>query len=157
MANPTKQIDTRAAMQSRARFDSKVDRRGEDECWLWTGAVTKRGYGRFVLSGGHFAASRMAAYYAGILSDQTKHILHHCDNPPCCNPAHLYQGTHQDNVRDMVSRGRAKFRNAVKLSPSDAKAIRDSNSGASELARIFGVSPSLISRVKRGLVWKEAA
>lgn len=91
------------------RFWSKVDRRGPDECWPWT-AAKNRGYG--VIGAGPRSSGRK---FATRVSWELEHgapprsdmdILHRCDNPPCVNPAHLFEGTAADNVADMLGKGR---------------------------------------------------
>lgn len=86
------------------RFMSKVDVRGNDECWPWTASKNHLGYGKFKHRGTVVNASRIA------LSVKTGAPLyglvacHTCDNPTCCNPAHLYAGTQSDNMRDRWAR-----------------------------------------------------
>lgn len=86
-------------------FWSQIDRSGGPRaCWEWQGGKRFDGYGtavHFGLQGAH----RIAWYYAHGAPGR-KYVLHTCDNPSCCNPSHLYLGTHQDNMRDMVERGR---------------------------------------------------
>jgi len=91
-----------------ARFWSKVDMSaGPDGCWPWLAGRFPRGYGVFALRPfGSFVSSRLAYQLAyGDLSSDLL-VCHECDNPPCCNPAHLFQGTHSDNMQDMLSKGR---------------------------------------------------
>jgi hypothetical protein len=86
-------------------FWSQVDRSGGPRsCWEWQGGKKAEGYGaavHFGLQGAH----RIAWYYAHGHPGQM-YVLHNCDNPACCNPRHLRLGTHLDNMRDMVERGR---------------------------------------------------
>jgi transcriptional regulator with XRE-family HTH domain len=74
-------------------------------CWVWTGPANEKrgGYGRWRRALAHRHSWELAN---GPIPDGLW-ILHHCDNPPCVNPAHLYAGTHLDNMRDMAERGRA--------------------------------------------------
>lgn len=89
-----------------ARFWSKVDVRGSDECWLWKASCFKGGYGQFKASGRMLKANRVA-YFLGTGMDLGESLaLHTCDNPPCCNPAHVYGGTAKDNITDAITRGR---------------------------------------------------
>lgn len=87
-----------------ARFWSKADRRGPDECWEWKACrTTKRGgYGQFrvTLAPGKNVVlySHRAAYEATFGAPPVGLLRHKCDNPPCCNPAHLIPGTHADNT-----------------------------------------------------------
>lgn len=91
------------------RFWSKVDIRGPDECWEWQAGSNKKGYGRFTLvSYMTVTASRFALVATAGREPHGMLALHHCDNPCCCNPHHLYFGTHADNSDDKVRRGRAK-------------------------------------------------
>lgn len=96
-----------------ARFWSKVDKNGPvirpelGACWVWLGARANN-YGRFSL----FTPSRKVFYahrisWALTHGDHSLCVLHHCDNPMCCNPAHLFLGTRPDNSRDMVAKGRS--------------------------------------------------
>ena len=95
------------------RFFEKlpVDR-DPDKCWEWKGCDNGYGYG-LIGSGGKHSKMLKAHRVAWELANDQEvpegmHVLHHCDNPPCCNISHLYIGTHADNMRDMAKRGRGR-------------------------------------------------
>lgn len=90
------------------RFWDKVLKAGKDECWPWVGNRTDREYGVFWVDGKNVRAHRYVLILEkGEPSDPALFALHSCDNPPCCNPAHLRWGTSQDNSDDMVLRKRS--------------------------------------------------
>lgn len=85
------------------RFWARVDKSaGPDACWPWTGGtVAKEGYGIMSLGGRSRTASRISIELTqGHPVPKGLFVCHHCDNPPCCNPAHLYVGTNADNMDD---------------------------------------------------------
>ncbi len=85
------------------RFWNKIDRRGARECWPWLGCTNNQGYGR---AGKRGYAHRLA--YELSYGDLPPRVVirHACDNPLCCNPAHLLAGSQSENMRDAVARGR---------------------------------------------------
>lgn len=87
------------------RILSKVDVKGDDECWPWLGSKAN-GYGHLAIRGKFIQATH--AVYCLATGKLPKHqILHSCDNPPCCNPKHLEDGTQKKNLADRGVRGRA--------------------------------------------------
>lgn len=87
-------------------FWCKVDKRGENECWCWTGGTQSRGYGSFSVNGKTYNAHRVS--YVIHTGRIPKHnVLHTCDTRRCVNPNHLWDGTQLENVRDMIEKGRA--------------------------------------------------
>lgn len=91
-----------------ARFWAKVDVKMDNrECWPWKAARTGNGYGNFKVReiSTHVPAHRVAYWLAKEYPGEQL-VRHKCDNPICCNPAHLEVGTHADNARDKVERGR---------------------------------------------------
>lgn len=88
------------------RFWEKVDKSGD--CWTWTARTDAYGYGAIKVDGKSTLAHRYSwLINVGYLPDD-KLVCHHCDNPPCVNPKHLFLGTHKDNYDDMRSKGREK-------------------------------------------------
>jgi hypothetical protein len=86
-------------------FWSHVDKKKPNECWVWTGCLTEKGYGHVRFLGKDWKASRLA----WMLTKEDPgafYVCHHCDNPACCNPEHLFLGTAKDNIQDMVKKGR---------------------------------------------------
>ncbi len=91
-----------------SRFWSKVDRSGgPDACWLWTTSTFGSGYGQFKLEPRNLRAHRVAWEITHGCVPDGLFVLHRCDNRRCVNPAHLWLGTHKDNMADMQRKGRA--------------------------------------------------
>ncbi len=105
-------VDIRLTPEQLARFQSQIDKRGPDECWPWTGPKHEKGYGSFHIYVSRFLRRRVPTHrLALMLRDGVTRMpteifaCHHCDNPPCCNPEHLYWGTTTDNQRDARAKG----------------------------------------------------
>lgn len=94
------------------RFWSKVDMSGN--CWLWMGGKTSRGYGNFSVGPAEsrklFMTHRVALALSGETDIAGMEVCHHCDNPSCVRPEHLFIGTKSDNMRDMRNKGRGNTR-----------------------------------------------
>lgn len=88
-------------------FWRRVEKRGPDECWIWQGRLDDAGYGRFGVYGKvHDSPAQRFAWWMTTGDPGALGVLHRCDNPPCCNPAHLFLGTTTDNMRDRDQKGR---------------------------------------------------
>lgn len=95
-----------------ARFWSRVERRGPDECWPWRGRVTPLGYGVLEIEHRYRRVNMLAHRIAKTLALGrdllNPHCRHLCNNRVCCNPAHLQDGTALDNHLDAVRAGTVK-------------------------------------------------
>lgn len=141
------------------RFWPRVDERGPDECWPWTGPLGTAGYGQLgvayrVVKGSHRIAWELT--YGPIPPDLC--VCHRCDNRLCCNPAHLFLGTPADNRADAVAKGRQargeRNGNAV-LTSAKVLAIRSQpDRRGIDLAADLGVSPATVSSVRQRRVWR---
>ena len=92
------------------RFLKKI--RKTNECWIWTAALDKDGYGVFRYKNKEkykYKAHRFSyEFFIGEIP-KGKLVCHTCDNPPCVNPYHLFLGTRKDNTQDMLKKGRSKL------------------------------------------------
>ncbi len=149
-----------------ARFWAKVNREGPipahvarlGPCWLWT-ASTIRGYGQFkVYDNRHQPVesyAHRASWWLAHGEPPTACVLHHCDNPLCVRPSHLFLGSRQDNLDDARHKGRldeSRPRTHV-LTPADRLAIyqmRGYRGICLDLARQYGVTKACISHIRKG-------
>jgi len=114
-------------------------------CHEWQGSRNSKGYGTLKFNTRTLAAHRVAWEIAHGPIQGGLHVLHRCDNPPCCNPEHLYVGTNAENVGDREIRGRHGKR---KLSDADVSAIRASTEMTMHLAARYGVAKMTIRRYR---------
>lgn len=128
------------------RFWNKVDIGEPDECWEWTASTGGGGYGQIKI-GKNRRAHRVSYQMAEAPIPEGKQINHHCDNPICVNPDHLYSGTSAQNARDMVERER----NKKQLPLDTVREIRarydEEDITQGELADEHNVDQSTISRI----------
>lgn len=146
-------------------------------CWEWRGArkLTGHPYGIAFIGGKCRTMHRVAIVASGSVLGASDCVLHRCDNPPCCNPDHLFVGSQNDNIRDCAQKGRYAFGSgdARRAKPSDMPRgerhcranftnqqivnIRDRVAAKggiqSEIAREFGVHPATISKIVNRKLW----
>lgn len=150
----------------RSRLSSR-SRRTESGCLEYTGHCRPAGYGQIGVGRTPMDVHRASWILEHGEIPENMLILHKCDNPPCFNIEHLYAGTHQDNVRDRVSRGRSSGAKGLanangKLTDNQIIAIRarykpgvrpwlQTGRSSSELATEFGVTRQYINQLGRGM------
>ena len=147
-----------------ARFWSKVDRRGPDECWEWQAYRMPNGYGQMGIGRKVFTAHRLA-YCIGakveVASIREWCVMHSCDNRGCVNPSHLSLGTYLDNNADMTAKGRrvvlrGEAAGRAKLTESDVRAIRIARAAGAKLvplAKTYGVYYTTIIAIVTRKSW----
>lgn len=168
--------------QQTKRFWSKVDKSGgDDACWLWLGGCNSGGYGRFQANKNREMAHRIAWQLVNGEIPEGLFVLHNCpsgDAPRCVNPKHLFLGTQQDNVADMIRKGRlvvgkgerhgfilhpekrprGERHGNAKLTSEQVEEIRRIYAGGGvtqkEIGKMFGMSNQEISNIIRGAYWK---
>ena len=141
------------------RFWKKVQK--GHGCWEWTGSKDRKGYGRIkpTLVKGNLKAHRVSyeLHIGPIPSGMS--VLHACDNPKCVHPDHLFLGTNNDNVQDMINKGRSLRgeRNPMaRLTTADIKDIRESASRGESFRSIaarLNVSSTSVYCVAKGRTW----
>lgn len=140
------------------RFWAKVDKTGD--CWNWT-SVGKR-YGQFSVGGKLLLAHRVSWSLSNGPIPDGLHVLHRCDNGKCVNPEHLFLGTHFDNMRDKVSKGRhapsiGSKNGCAKLTERDVSTIRSLVAAGylgQDCAKLWGVSGAAVSLITLRKKWK---
>jgi hypothetical protein len=116
-----KEANTKPPMS--IRFWDSVAIGSDDQCWEWQGRFTRQGYGQIRVGSRQMHAHRVAwSLHNG--REPERLILHHCDNPACVNPAHLYEGTPLDNMRDKVLAGRWRNNMTGPMTPEEELATR---------------------------------
>ena len=127
-----------------------------DGCWVWLRDSMKSGYGRVVYRGKPWMAHRVSYEIANGSIPSGHYVCHHCDNPCCVNPSHLFVGTQQDNMRDAQQKNRRSVGEQhpnSKLTTRDVSEIRDelaSGMRQVDIAAAHGVRQSIISEIKTG-------
>jgi hypothetical protein len=132
-------------------FWTLVDKSGE--CWIWNGLRKQNGYGKFCWNKKVGLAHRFCWLITHGEIPEGKFVCHHCDNPTCVNPSHLFLGSPKDNVSDMWAKGRASSppHPNQKLSAQAVQKIRLSRESQKSLAQQFSIHPSVISRIRSGV------
>jgi hypothetical protein len=145
------------------RFWSKVTISSAGVCWPWTRS-RNGGYGQFRVAMG--ASPQRASRVAWALTygdPGVLCVLHHCDNPPCCNPRHLFLGTRADNNEDCVRKGRRPAGSADHMRSVGRRLTDDQlreihrrdrvGESARSIARSLGVAHTTVSRLLNGTHW----
>ncbi len=143
-------------------FWEKVDIRDTNECWPYKPpSRTQRGYGASFYGDIRTTAHRIAWFLARGPFPKVLHVLHRCDNPICCNPGHLWLGTPQDNMDDMVRKGRASRGSKTPRGEDNpnsrlrddqlAQLFEDAKTMSQrKVAEKYGISKSQVGNILRG-------
>jgi len=170
-ARSRKWSDEELKLSLLTRFHRNVRAGADDACWEWQGQRHSFGHGTIASGGAEFGGRRVLAHRLawelanGRPVPDGMCVLHRCDNPPCCNPAHLFLGTDADNVADMMRKGRHSVANRAtgarngraRLSwdmVRSARARHASGESARAIARSLGVAPATIDKIVHGKAWR---
>lgn len=141
------------------RFTSKYKHNLKTDCWEWLAGKHVDGYGTFWVNRKNSLAHRVSyELFVGSIPPSLS-VLHTCDNPSCVNPKHLFVGTQDDNMKDMIQKNRKKVINGSnlpqsKLTIQQVLEIRKKEKFQYEYAKDFGVCQATVREAQVGLTWK---
>jgi len=145
------------------------------ECWEWQRSTVTGGYGKFGLNHKFYRSHRMAYKLAYGADPGELCVLHKCDNPPCCNPAHFFLGTKKDNALDRAAKRRApvgdehwsrkhpekvargESQGGVKVTIADVRAIRqriDAGESSYVVAKDYNIGQMTAWKIGARRTWK---
>jgi hypothetical protein len=163
--------------RGRALIEARVEYDTNGGCWLWSGSHGQ--HGRVSFDGAMIGTHRLSyEAFKGPIPDGLW-VLHKCDVPACCNPDHLFVGTHQENVQDAVSKGRMwaqkpenrtlareRMANAAaqrdwkgekvptaKLTPEKVREIRACTDSLRAIGRRYGIHEKSVRQIKNRRNW----
>jgi hypothetical protein len=145
------------------RLFDQITQGAEGDCWPWTGHVNTSGYGQIWHGKRLVLAHRVMFARANGEISEGMLVLHHCDNPSCCNPAHLFVGTDADNARDKQRKGRchdtAGEKNPrARLTAQDIRDIRAmGTTPRSVIAERYSIGVRYVSRIRHRQLWGSVA
>ena len=142
-------------------FFAKFERVTESGCWIWTAGLHKQRYGAIWNKDAHRVSWEI---HHGEIPDGL-HVCHRCDVPSCVNPNHLFLGTHQDNMDDMVKKGRQRTPNGEsharsKITENDVREMRvasDAGVSRAKLASKYGLHCAHVGLIVRRKSWEHVA
>ncbi len=132
----------------------------QTDCIEWDGYRNRKGYGKRKFRGKNWLAHRAAYTEAYGEIPEGMLVCHHCDNPPCVNPEHLFLGTPADNSSDMTAKGRQARGEAsgkAKLTEDQVRAIRADTRMRREIAADYGVDSTVVSRIRLRHTWRHVS
>jgi hypothetical protein len=179
MAKPNRTIPLLNAEEQQSIWE-KVICTGSNDCWLWTGSTDDDGYGVHYVRLKTWRAARLVYFIHYGVDPSALLVCHTCDNPPCCNPAHLFLGTEKDNTNDCRAKGRLNTPSGVrhrtykhpelvlrgeqignsKLSAEQVENIRNrfaAGESQQSIANELGVTRGAIKGITSGKGWKHVA
>jgi predicted XRE-type DNA-binding protein len=144
------------------RFWKRIKMGTAEECWVWQGATSHK-YGYLHVMKRRIPAHRLAfIFHNNLRISDALYVCHKCDNPPCCNPDHLFLGTHRDNEDDKVRKGRqlkGERHNLAKLKAKQVEIIRkvyrQEKVSQKELSILCGVGQPQINRIVNNQNWRD--
>lgn len=137
--------------KDKSRFWSKVDKSGD--CWTWTASKNHGGYGQFGANGKGYISHRVSWSISNGDIPKGMLICHHCDNPPCVNPDHLFLGTYQDNMDDKMRKGRHGTQKVRTRDIPIMMMCRRKGMEYSDIADLFSLSTSTVNNILIGRAW----
>lgn len=154
LSGPVERVKHRMTLSERLDFYSMPE--PNSGCQLWLASVNDKGYGHF-----YYGSTRGKAHRASWVAEHGPipdglHVLHKCDVPSCINPDHLFLGTHDDNMADMVAKERyargSKVGNAT-ATLADVRLIRAGHLEVAELVRQTGLSETTVRNIQTRKTW----
>jgi hypothetical protein len=144
------------------RFWGRVQKADGDACWTWAGSHTGTGYGKLRAHGRIELAHRVAWELTKGASAGDLCVCHRCDNPGCVRPDHMFLGTHADNMKDAVAKGRKNESRGVDhyataLDEAAIRAIRASSESSRVIGPRFGVAASTVRSIRNRKSWQHVA
>ena len=133
------------------RFWSKVQK--SEGCWLWQASLNTSGYGHILVANGTIRPAHQVAWFLETGDWPDLCVCHHCDTPRCVRFAHLFLGSHAENMRDMTRKGRNPHARLTEIQVRQIRAALAAGATPKQVASEMSLNPESVRNIGRGKRW----